>query len=368
MADYAFFLLLGTAAGAIIAAFGLGLLVTYQGAGVVNFGYGALVAWSGYVYADLRRGGYPFPVPGLPARYHFGHDVGFWWAITLALLTAAALGALVYAVVFRPLSNAPDLARVVASIGLVVAMTALIDRRFADNAGLRVGPILPREPVTFAKGITVPRDGLWLAAVVIALAAAVWAASRYTRLGLATRAAAGNERGAVLLGYSPRRLAMASSVLASLIGSFVVILASPMIQLSGGVFAFGYLIPALGAALVGRFRSIGVTVAVGLAIGMVQSAFTKLQVDLSWFPKYGAREGLPFLVIIVAMAVRGERLPGRGATDRWKLPPVPPARLTPVSVLVPVLAAVMATRCIMPWYTCCCWCRGGSTNSCLSRC
>ncbi|MCB0956136.1 MAG: branched-chain amino acid ABC transporter permease, partial [Ilumatobacter sp.] len=287
MADYAFFLLLGTAAGAIIAAFGLGLLITYQGAGVVNFGYGALVAWSAYVYADLRRGAYPFPVPGLPARYHFGGDVGFWWAIVLALLTGAALGAVVYALVFRPLSNAPDLARVVASIGLVVAITSLIDRRFADNAGLRVDPILPREPVTFAKGVTVPRDGLWLAAVVVALGAAVWAASRYTRLGLATRAAAGNERGAVLLGYSPRRLAMASCVLASLIGSIVVILASPMIQLSGGVFAFGYLIPGLGAALVGRFRSIGVTVAVGLLIGMVQSAFTKLQVDLTWFPKYG---------------------------------------------------------------------------------
>lgn len=341
MADYAFFLLLGTAAGAIIAAFGLGLLITYQGAGVVNFGYGALVAWSAYVYADLRRGAYPFPVPGLPARYHFGGDVGFWWAIVLALLTGAALGAVVYALVFRPLSNAPDLARVVASIGLVVAITSLIDRRFADNAGLRVDPILPREPVTFAKGVTVPRDGLWLAAVVVALGAAVWAASRYTRLGLATRAAAGNERGAVLLGYSPRRLAMASCVLASLIGSIVVILASPMIQLSGGVFAFGYLIPGLGAALVGRFRSIGVTVAVGLLIGMVQSAFTKLQVDLTWFPKYGAREGLPFLVIIVTMAVRGERLPGRGSTDRWKLPAVPPARLTPLSVLVPVTAAVV---------------------------
>ncbi|MCB0984928.1 MAG: branched-chain amino acid ABC transporter permease, partial [Ilumatobacter sp.] len=114
-----------------------------------------------------------------------------------------------------------------------------------------------------------------------------------------------------------------------------------MIQLSGGVFAFGYLIPGLGAALVGRFRSIGVTVAVGLLIGMVQSAFTKLQVDLTWFPKYGAREGLPFLVIIVTMAVRGERLPGRGSTDRWKLPAVPPARLTPLSVLVPVMAAVV---------------------------
>ena len=38
MTDYLFFLLLGVAAGAIIASFGLGLLVTHQGSGVINFG------------------------------------------------------------------------------------------------------------------------------------------------------------------------------------------------------------------------------------------------------------------------------------------------------------------------------------------
>ena len=63
MTDYLFFVLLGTGAAAIIAAFGLGLVVTYQGSGVVNFAFGAMATGPGYVYADLRQGSYPFPVP-----------------------------------------------------------------------------------------------------------------------------------------------------------------------------------------------------------------------------------------------------------------------------------------------------------------
>ena len=83
MIDYLFFILLGSAAGAIIAALGLGLVITFQGSGVVNFAQGAMAMWVAYVYADLRRGAYPFPIPGLPDRYHFGEDVGFLWAMLL---------------------------------------------------------------------------------------------------------------------------------------------------------------------------------------------------------------------------------------------------------------------------------------------
>jgi branched-chain amino acid transport system permease protein len=348
MTDYLFFILLGTGAGAIIAAFGLGLVVTYQGSGLVNFAYGAMATWSGYVYADLRRGAYPFPFPGLPARYHFGDDVGIWWAFGLALLTAALMGVLVYQLVFRPLYRAPALAKVVASIGLVIVFTSLIERRFADNAGLRVDAILPREPVTITAGVTVPRDGLWLMAIVFLITALVWAGSRYTRLGLATKAAAGNEKGAILLGYSPQRLAQASFVTASLIGALIVILASPMIQLSSGVFTFGYLIPALGAALLGGFRLVWVTAIAGMLIGLVQSSFTKMQSDFSWFPQYGAREGLPFLVIIVAMVFLGERLPDRGSVEHFKMPAIPPAKITPLSILIPVTMAVVGLLVLDP--------------------
>ena len=348
MTDYLFFILLGTGAGAIIAAFGLGLVVTYQGSGLVNFGYGAMATWSGYVYADLRQGSYPFPIPGLPDRYHFGEDVGIWWAFGLALLTAALMGLLVYQLVFRPLYRAPALAKVVASIGLVIVFTALIERRFEDNAGLRVDPILPREPVTIMDGVTVPRDGLWLVFIVVLIAAAVWASSRYTRLGLSTKAAAGNEKGAILLGYSPQRLAQTSFVLASLIGALVVILASPMIQLSSGVFTFGYLIPALGAALIGAFTKVWPTVVAGITIGLVQSSFTKMQVDFSWFPQFGAREGLPFLVIIVAMVFLGERLPDRGSVEHFRMPAIPPAKATPLSIIVPVGFAVVGLLVLDP--------------------
>jgi branched-chain amino acid transport system permease protein len=340
VADYAYYLLLGSAAASIIAAFGLGLVITYQGSGVVNFAYGAMAMWVTYVYADLRRGAYPFPIPGLPGRYHFGHDVGYRWAMLLALLTAALLGLLVYLLVFRPLRRAPALAKVVASIGLVIVFTALVDRRFADKITSKVGSILPRQPVTIAENVTIPRDGLWLALIVLVLAAALWAASRYTRIGLITRAAAENEKGAVLLGFSPDFLAGLSFVVASLVGGAIAILAAPMIQLNSGVYTFGFLVPALGASLIGKFRNIWPTVITGILIGVIQSTFTKLQSSLSWFPKYGAREGLPFLVIIIAMVLLGERLPDRGAVDGWKLPAVPKAKVTPVTVLVPVVGAV----------------------------
>ena len=349
MTDYAFYLLLGSGAGAIIAALGLGLVITYQGSGVVNFAYGAMTMWSVYVYADLREGAYPFPIPGVPDRYHFGGgDVGFGWAMALSLLTAALLGLLVYVAVFRPLAKAPALAKIVASVGLVVVFTSLVDRRFSDKQNIRVGQILPREPVTITDNLTVPRDGLWLALIVLLLAAALWGYSRFSRLGLVVRAAAENEKGAVLLGYSPTFLAGFSFVLASLIGAFVAILAAPMIQLTSTVLTFGYLIPALGAALIGSFRYVVPTVITGFAIGMVQSTFTKLQIDLSWFPDYGAREGLPFLVIIVAMVLFGERIPDRGTVDRWKLPAVPPAKVTPMAVLVPVGAAVIGLLALGP--------------------
>ncbi len=340
MIDYIFYLLLGSGAGAIIAAFGLGLVITYQGSGVVNFAFGGMSMWAAYVYADLRNGAYPFPVPGLPARYHFDHDVGWLWAMGLALLTAALIGLMVYGLVFRPLRRAPALAKVVASIGLVIVFTSLVDRRFGDKTTVRVKAILPNGPVTIARDLTVPRDGLWLALIVIIIGLVLWLLSRYTRTGLVTRAAAENEKGAMILGFSPDFLAGLSFVLASLVGATIAILAAPMIQLSSGLYTFGFLIPALGAALLGKFRYVWPTIAVGMAIGMVQSSFAKLQNDLSWFPKYGARDGLPFLVIIVAMVVLGERLPDRGAVAGWKLPAVPQAKVTPTTVIVPFALAI----------------------------
>jgi branched-chain amino acid transport system permease protein len=176
--------------------------------------------------------------------------------------------------------------------------------------------------------------------IVLAIAAALWVGSRFLRIGLAIRASAENEKGAVLLGYSPDFLAGLGWVLSSVITTFLAILAAPQLQLNPTIYTFGFLVPALGAALIGKFQNFGPTVVTGVLIGMGQSLCTKLQNDLSWFPEYGAREGIPFVIIILTMVFLGERLPDRGAVKMWKLPTVPPARVTPVSFLVPTLLAI----------------------------
>lgn len=340
MNDYIGYLALGSGAGAIIAGFVLGLLISQQGAGMVNFSLGAMMTWTAHLYADLRQGSYTLPFPGLPERYQFGDDVGFWWATVLALGTTMVMAWVIYRLVFQPLYRAPSLSTIVANIGVIIVLTALVEQRFSTSSGLRVGAILPNEPVTVIDDFTVPRDGLWLAGIVIALAIGCWVVGRRTRLGLVTRAAASSEKGVVLLGFSPIAIARRSYVVAVMLAGLVAILAAPMLQLESTTYTFAFLIPALGAALVGRFRNVGVAVAVAFAIGMVQSTFTKLQVDFEWFPRYGAREGLPFLVIIAAMWLLGETLPGRGAVETWRLPSVPASKLTILNVGVPLLVAV----------------------------
>ena len=340
MNEYIGFLVLGSGAGAIIAAFALGLIITQQGAGMVNFSLGALMTWTVHVYADLRNGMYLLPFPGLPDRYHFNGDVGFFWAVVLSLATAGLIAWVFYRLVFEPLYQAPSLSTIVANIGIIIAVTALVTRRFSGSAGIRVDAILPKESVTLVPDFPMPRDGLWLASIVIGVALVLWIISRTSRLGLITRAAASNEKGLILLGYNPKSIARRSYIAAALIASAIAILAAPTLQITPSTFTFAFLIPALGSALVGRFRNVGITVFVAFAIGMVQSTFTKIQVDVDWFPRYGTREGLPFLVIIVAMWLMGETLPNRGAVETWRLQRVPESKLTLYNVGIPLALAI----------------------------
>ena len=88
-----------------------------------------------------------------------------------------------------------------------------------------------------------------------------------TRSGIATRAAAGNEKGAILLGYSPDRLALANWVLSAVLAGMAGILVSPVTGLDPVRFTL-FIVPALGAALLGNLTSIPVAVAAGLLLGV----------------------------------------------------------------------------------------------------
>jgi branched-chain amino acid transport system permease protein len=313
MTQHLLFLLLGLGAGAVYAGIGMGVVVGYTASGVINFAHGAFAMYAAYVYDELRKtGDLVLPVIGLPARVHVMDSPPFLLALAVGLATGALLGLLAQLLVFRPLSRAPLLARVVASVGLMVTVQAVVVLRFGTERR-SVTPILSAAPIDVF-GVTVPRDRFLLVAVAVATAFVLWILSTRTRAGTATRAAAESEKGAMLLGFSTARLAAGNWAVAGSLAALFGILVSPITGLDPSKFTL-LIIPALAAALLGKLRSFVVTAAAGLALGMLQSEALFLTTK-TWFPTWartGFTDALPFVVIIVALVFLGDSLPTRGS-------------------------------------------------------
>ena len=348
MQQYLLFAIVGLGFGSIYAAISMGVVITYRGTGIINFATGAMAMWGAYVFDELNRtGDLVFPVAIIPHKVSLGEGIGsvpFALAMLLAVLSCSLIGLLVHFLVFRPLRRAPILARVVASVGVLLAIQALIVMQFGSTPRA-LAPILPNEPVNFA-GINFSRDRLWLTGVVVVIAVALWAWFRFTRLGLATRASAENERAIGLARFSPQVLAGSTWVLSSTVVGFVVILTAPTVILNPLTYVLA-IVPALAAALIGRLSSIGITVTAALGLGIFQSIVV-FQTTKSWWPDWavtGLGDAVPFVVIVIALFVVGDALPTRGAVEADPLPEVyrPKMRtavIAPVVVGAGVLAAL----------------------------
>jgi len=256
------------------------------------------------------------------------------------------LGLAMHALVFRPLRHAPPLAKTVASVGLLLILQAAVVLRFSSQT-VAVRPVFDKRPLHLL-GTTVGRDQLVLGAIVVLVTAALWAVFRFTRFGLATRAASEDEKGAVLIGLSPERLAAVNWVLSAVLAaSFGVLAATVNASIDPATITF-LIIPALGAALLGGLASFGITVAAAFAIAGLQSVVQYVAATATWFPKAhgaplpGVREALPLVVILVVLFLRGDRLPTRGSLQTGRLPAAPvTARATPAAVTALVGGAIL---------------------------
>ena len=319
-------LLAGLGSGAAYAALSLGLVITYKGTGVINFAAGAMGAWSGYVYSQLRSSGtLVFPVVFVHPSVRLAQQVPVVPAVLISIVAGVLLGLAVHVLVFRPLRSAPALAKVVASAGVMLALQALIVQRFGSSTVI-VAPILPSGSLAIG-GVTIPQDVLWLAAIVTAVAVATGAWFRYSRTGLALRAAAEDPRTAAFAGLNTDRLAAVSWMLASGIAGFMVVLAAPVTGLSATGYTL-YVVPALACALAGRLSSIGPAVSAGLVLGMIGSGVTYLS-SQPWWPSWagtGISSTVPFVAVIAVLFLLGKSLPARDSIVAARLPAVPVAR------------------------------------------
>src|SRR4051812_35954409 len=142
---YVQFLLLGIGAGAIYAAIALGLLLTYRSSGVVNFAHGAAAMYAAYVFVGLAvDGDLLLPLPGAGGRVHL-QVLPKAAAAVVAVLATTLLELLLYVLVFRPLRAAPPLSRLVASVGVMIALQAVVTLQYGADA-VSVPRVLPSTP------------------------------------------------------------------------------------------------------------------------------------------------------------------------------------------------------------------------------
>ncbi len=310
------FILLGIGSGGVISGVGLGVVLSYRGAGVINLAVGAIAMLSGFFFWSIRLGEFA-SIPTVPA-------------VLLTLLFAAILGVLFEVLVVRPQRTATPLAKLIAAIGVLIALQATVVLAFGQAA--RPQPsILPSANVVIG-GVPVALYNFVIGGILLVITVGLSVAYRRTRFGIATRAAAENEAHAMFYGLSPDWLSMANTVLMAVLMGVVGLLAASVFEVDSSTLPL-LIVPGLAAAIFGRFTSFTTTFIAGILIGMGESLLLYFQ-TMSWFPNGGGpgialpgvQELLVFLILVVAMFFRAGRIPGRGDVLERRLPPAPTPR------------------------------------------
>ncbi|MEU3739290.1 ATP-binding cassette domain-containing protein [Streptomyces sp. NPDC032198] len=277
--------LAGLAVGSAAALTGIGLIVTYRATGVLNFAHGAIAMVCAYV---LRQ---------LAVEWHWPLPLAT--AVTL-LLVAPAIGLLLEKAVFRPLSvlGSDPAQTLVASIGVFVLLVG--------GAALIWGPGAKADAPTL-----VSADPWAPLAVTVALAATVWAVTRWTRFGGELRAVVDNRPLAVLSGIDADRVASTGWAFGAFTAGLTGTLLAPFVRLDP--YGMPLLVmEVMAVAVAARMRSLFIAISVALGLGVAQSQLTRLH------PSGWAEELLQSLganLFVVALLVAALALPGLGSRN-----------------------------------------------------
>ena len=254
------YVLAGLSLGAIYAIAAASLVVTYVSSGIFNFAFGAMA----------------FAV----ARFYYWlnsqHGWSIWPAAAVSLLVfAPLLGAALYGLLFRHLRLRSPVVKIVATIGVSVALPELVKLILGDLAdatapGLAERPLRVFHPFNAAVNMDQVFTYVGLLVVLVVGVSVL----RFTDVGLKVRALVDSEALTALSGTSPSRVSLgvwaASASLAGLAG----ILLAPTTGVS--VEGMTLLMAAAFAAVVAaRLRSLPLAVGVALLMGVVTTVIQK---------------------------------------------------------------------------------------------
>ena len=247
------YLVLGIIYGCLYALTATGLVVTYTTSGIFNFGHGAIGMFMTFTYWQLTVG---WHVP-----------VGI--ALILVLFVLAPLfGAVIERVLIRPLYGASLGVTLVVTLGILLFLLGMADWFWKPTITRNLPSLFPGQVSIF--GLVVTYYQFMVLAVAIAVAILLRVLFTRTRVGMTMRAVVDDRDLTARAGASPQRTAQLSWALGASLAALAGILIAPLQyldQLNLTILViFGY-----AAAVVGRLKSLPLTVAGGLFLGLLWS-------------------------------------------------------------------------------------------------
>jgi branched-chain amino acid transport system permease protein len=239
----------GLAAGSVYASVALALVMIYRSTDLVNFAQGEMAMFSTYIAWTLVNAGLPF-----------------WAAFFITLAVSFIGGMVIERVVIRPVENAPVLAAVVVTIGLLLIFNSVAGWIYSYTVQDFPSPF-PDRPILGALMTT--RD-LGVIAVTLLMLALLFVFFRFTSTGLAMRAAAQNPTSARLCGTPVGRMLAIGWGLAAAIGATAGIMVAPVLFLDPNMMG-GVLLYAFAGALLGGISSPVGAVVGGLIVGVTEN-------------------------------------------------------------------------------------------------
>ncbi len=234
----------------ILALVALGFSLTFGISGVSNFAYGAMYVLAGYtVWILINKLSIPF-----------------WPAAAISVVLTAALGAALYRLVLLRVRGLV-ISEVIATFGVGLAILEMF--RYLGFTGFEY-TLPPFSDGSIMIGNTyVDHQRIWIVVIGIILAVALYFFTHHTRLGLAFRGIAQDERTALSLGINSDRIAGVSMAFGSGLAAVAAILILPRGTISVNE-GYDVLINAMAVCIVGGLGSTPGVVVAAFLIGYAQ--------------------------------------------------------------------------------------------------
>lgn len=286
--DFQPFIVSGLALGGIYALSGVGLVVLYRATGVLNLAFGAVGAMGAFIAWSIIQAG----APG--------------WLGWITCILFGGVVTLGYGLVFGPaLAGRGPLVQAVSTLGLALVLFGAIDLVWSTSAGQSRSITFPTDNGGFMVGqVQVNWTSVIGLGAGVVITAATHAFLRYSKLGTAMRAMANDREITATFGVPIRRVEASAWFGCGLLAGVAGILLADLAALDDTTLVFTVVISSLAAALIARLRSIWVTFAAAIVIGLVHDLITPITSLTNY------RDMTPFVLAAIALLVmsRGQVL------------------------------------------------------------